>query len=256
MTDKPPAGWYPDNTGTMRWWDGEQWTAHTPPPPPTLETPTAEMPAASPPNPGTAVGAAPEGSGANADSERSWFARHKVLSIVGGLLIVFVALGLIGGMMETAPQDSSSEASEEPTAPTEEEVTSDPEPEAEPDELQRSSYKPLSNRRFALLVKDPDSHAGERYKVFGWVFQFDAATGTDGFLADVGPKRKNDQFGYTQRAALVADDSKLLKNIVEGDLVTMYATVIGAYNYETQEGGATTVPQFDVNIIKRTGSDK
>jgi hypothetical protein len=36
----------------------------------------------------------------------------------------------------------------------------------------------------------------------------------------------------------------------------MYATVIGAYNYETQEGGATTVPQFDVNIIKRTGSDK
>ena len=162
--------------------------------------------------------------------------------------------------METASLDSSSESSDEPTAPSEEEVTSepdaDPEPEAESDELKKSTYKPLSNRKFALLVKDPDSHAGERYKVFGWVFQFDAATGPDGFLADVGPKRKYDQFGYTQRAALVADDSKLLKNIVEGDLVTMYATVIGAYNYDTQEGGATTVPQFDVNIIKRTGSDK
>ena len=216
------------------------------------------MPAASPPYPGTAAGAVPEGSVANADSERSWFARHKVLSIVGGLLIVFLALGLIGGMMETASQDGTTEASDEPTAPTEEEVTSEPEsePEAEPDELKKSSYKTLSNRKFALLVKDPDSYAGKRYKVFGWVFQFDAATGTDGFLADVGPKRKYDQYGYVQRAAFVADDSKLLKNIVEGDLVTMYATVIGAYDYETQEGGATTVPQFDVNIIKRTGSDK
>ena len=26
MTEKPPAGWYPDASGKMRWWDGEQWT--------------------------------------------------------------------------------------------------------------------------------------------------------------------------------------------------------------------------------------
>jgi hypothetical protein len=26
----PPAGWYPDqHTGGLRWWDGNQWTAHT-----------------------------------------------------------------------------------------------------------------------------------------------------------------------------------------------------------------------------------
>jgi hypothetical protein len=24
-----PAGFYPDNTGTMRFWDGTQWTEHT-----------------------------------------------------------------------------------------------------------------------------------------------------------------------------------------------------------------------------------
>lgn len=24
-----PAGWYPDSTGTQRWWDGTQWTAAT-----------------------------------------------------------------------------------------------------------------------------------------------------------------------------------------------------------------------------------
>ncbi len=26
-----PAGWYPDQQGTMRYWDGQQWTGHTAP---------------------------------------------------------------------------------------------------------------------------------------------------------------------------------------------------------------------------------
>jgi hypothetical protein len=42
MTEKPPAGWYPDSTGTVRWWDGEQWTEHQPPPPPPTQAPPAE----------------------------------------------------------------------------------------------------------------------------------------------------------------------------------------------------------------------
>lgn len=44
MTEKPPAGWYPDSTGTVRWWDGEQWTEHQPPPPPPQDAPTAASP--------------------------------------------------------------------------------------------------------------------------------------------------------------------------------------------------------------------
>lgn len=24
----PPAGWYPDPSGTVRWWDGWRWTEH------------------------------------------------------------------------------------------------------------------------------------------------------------------------------------------------------------------------------------
>ncbi len=27
-----PAGWYPDGTGSQRWWDGQQWTQHVPVP--------------------------------------------------------------------------------------------------------------------------------------------------------------------------------------------------------------------------------
>ncbi len=30
----PPPGWYPDNSGHVRWWDGARWGAYAPPPPP------------------------------------------------------------------------------------------------------------------------------------------------------------------------------------------------------------------------------
>ncbi|MGQ4617014.1 DUF2510 domain-containing protein [Nocardia sp. R7R-8] len=29
----PPAGWYPDSAGMMRWFDGSRWTEFTQPPP-------------------------------------------------------------------------------------------------------------------------------------------------------------------------------------------------------------------------------
>jgi len=50
MSENPPAGWYPDSAGTTRWWDGNQWTEHTPPPP----TPT-QAPPEGPPSPPSAV---------------------------------------------------------------------------------------------------------------------------------------------------------------------------------------------------------
>jgi len=44
MTEQPPAGWYPDSEGTVRWWDGTQWTEHQPPPPPTQVAPPEPAP--------------------------------------------------------------------------------------------------------------------------------------------------------------------------------------------------------------------
>ena len=42
MPENPPAGWYPDDNGSMRWWDGEKWTEHRQPSPPDEPPPSAE----------------------------------------------------------------------------------------------------------------------------------------------------------------------------------------------------------------------
>jgi uncharacterized Tic20 family protein len=39
----PPPGWYPDPTGTMRWWDGQGWTAAAAAPAPYAAAPTKTL---------------------------------------------------------------------------------------------------------------------------------------------------------------------------------------------------------------------
>ena len=105
MSEKPPAGWYPDNTGTTRWWDGDQWTDHQPPPPPTqsLAADASEpAPATAPAQPHTEA-QAPARTRADAKAEkayakasRPWYKKKRIIIPIA--LLVFIGIGsAVGG---------------------------------------------------------------------------------------------------------------------------------------------------------------
>ena len=103
-------------------------------------------------------------------------------------------------------------------------------------------------------MKDPDSAKGRKIIIYGVVRQFDAATGTSSFRADTAAEPQEQSYDYEHSAYVTTTDPAILANVVEKDLVTMYVEVAGAYTYDTQIGGTTTVPKFWVYIIKTTGS--
>ena len=109
MSEMPPAGWYPDNAGTTRWWDGDQWTEHQQPAPTAAPTATATLPA-----PTAAASESPtqtqapvrtradaKAEKAYAKATRPWFKKKRWIT-----LIVFVAL--IGIVSATSGSDTGS----------------------------------------------------------------------------------------------------------------------------------------------------
>lgn len=99
MSEKPPAGWYPDSTGTTRWWDGEQWTEHTPPPPPTQQAPTAStpepvFPSAAEAEPHARTRADAKAEKAYEKASRPWYKKKRFILPLGFIaLMIAVAAG-------------------------------------------------------------------------------------------------------------------------------------------------------------------
>ncbi|MEE3922104.1 hypothetical protein V2I01_38875 [Micromonospora sp. BRA006-A] len=111
------------------------------------------------------------------------------------------------------------------------------------------SYKTLTARQWKLIAKNPDGHIGEHYVVYGRVTQFDAATGTDTFRADVAHRRMADEFDYETNTMLSGSGSDL-ENLVEDDTFRANVMVLGSFSYDTQIGGSTTVPLLQIDSIK------
>lgn len=116
-----------------------------------------------------------------------------------------------------------------------------------------ASYEQLTDRDFALIAKNPDAATGRKVVVYGRITQFDSATGTTQFLARTAANQPSSKYDYDQNTMVVGDTAALIANVVEDDLVTMHAEVLGSYTYDTQAGGSTTVPKLQVNIIDVTG---
>lgn len=96
MSDQPSnaakPGFYPAENGRMRYWDGTGWTdryadAETPPPP----------------QGSTATQAEPK--------KRSWFARHKILTALGVLLLLGIVISAANSGKSSTPTASTGAAS-------------------------------------------------------------------------------------------------------------------------------------------------
>ncbi|WP_257213658.1 DUF2510 domain-containing protein [Rhodococcus pyridinivorans] len=249
----PPAGWYPDpvDPSLDRYRDGQQWTDQTRP---------------RGPIPSPSSSAFPE----PAKKRRKW------PWIVGGVIGFFVIIGLVGGNGSTetrATSDAASNTASVSKTQTPEEAEAErqaAEAAAEQQRQQReaaaaaaraeeearqnpASYETLGERDFAMIVKDPSAAKDRKVVLFGRIFQFDAATGTDQFLAYTSPVWEESDYGYDQNTLVIASDPAVIANVVEDDIVKMYVEVQGSYSYDTQGGGNTTVPKVAIRIVEVVG---
>ncbi|MGA5466582.1 hypothetical protein [Mycobacterium sp. NPDC050041] len=117
-----------------------------------------------------------------------------------------------------------------------------------------ANYRPLTDREFALIAKDPDASKGERVIVYGTVTQFDAATGTTDFRAETGALPPDQTDSYSQNAFISAGPNpNAVKDVVKGDRLKMFVEVSGDWTYNTTLGGAVTVPRFALWIVENLG---
>lgn len=114
----------------------------------------------------------------------------------------------------------------------------------------------LSARELSLVVKRPDDHVGDVMVVYGNITQFDAATGTCIFRANIAHTNMADTWDYEHNSMFAGGDGdadcELLDDFVTDDEVRITATSLGSFSYDTQIGGNTTVPMFNVEKITLT----
>ena len=102
-------------------------------------------------------------------------------------------------------------------------------------------------------MKSPDKYIGKGYVIWACITQFDAATGDDTFRGDAAPKKLKYWFSDGQNAFFTGSASRFA-DFVQDDVVQMKVISLGSYSYDTQAGGNTTVPLFQVSKITHKGS--
>ena len=201
---------------------------------------------------------------------RPWFKKKRIV-IPAALVGLLMIPGLVGGgkptpantaapaaAVSTTTTTTTSTTTSAPATTTSAPATTTKAPEPAKTTTTPPAavtYATLSERDFKLLAKDPDAYAGKAYKIYGYVSQFDSATDTDGFRANTGPKKvdESDWYDFDQNSILTGD-AAMLSKIVEDDLFEAKVIVAGAFSYDTQLGGNTTVPSFLIREISVYGS--
>lgn len=166
--------------------------------------------------------------------------------MVTGLLLGALAVGC----SQAAAPAVVNEATPRPEATVD---LTEPEPTVEvPTVAIPSKFSEPSKRTWAKIVKSPDRYTGQGFKLWACITQFDAATGEDSFRGDTSYKKL--KYWYEGDNALFTGDANRLADFVQGDVVAMNVVGLGSYSYDTQIGGNTTAPLFQVVKITRKGS--
>lgn len=111
-------------------------------------------------------------------------------------------------------------------------------------------HSQISARDWQVIAKNPDAHTGKRIIVYGYVTQFDAATGTTSFRASIDGVKHRQTYEYDTNTFL-RGTADALADIVVDDEFKAEVTVGGSLSYDTQIGGSTTVPVLQVDTITR-----
>ncbi len=108
----------------------------------------------------------------------------------------------------------------------------------------------ISERELALIVKDPDAHKGEIFKLWGEIAQFDSATGVDAFRAYVSHTRQKYWATYGEHVKLKGEKA-MLADFIKDDIFTATVEVSSTNTYDNVMGGGNTVPLFIIHKIDR-----
>lgn len=104
----------------------------------------------------------------------------------------------------------------------------------------------VTTTEWNTIVRDPDSHAGERVVLWGTVTQADANTGPDMVLVSAGPAPA-ERWDYSTTVVLRGDDVAALS---EGDPVHAEIEINGRIDYDTVIGGANSAVDADLVALR------
>lgn len=102
-----------------------------------------------------------------------------------------------------------------------------------------------------VIVKDPDSVTGVTFVMVVEITQFDGATGACNFRGVWDNQPQEYSFDYAgDNAFFTSGDGSsycpVLDGIDQNDVIRVWGKSLGSYSYDTQIGGNTTVPSFNV----------
>jgi hypothetical protein len=204
--------------------------------------------------------------------------RNIVLGIVGGvvaLLVAGVVIGVIAGRGtpaasssvpnspqidpngetcktlkadgycpgDAAPSPSPSAAPSPTPSPTPSPKPPPPPPPPPP------TYNPVTDSQWQLISENPNAYIGQTFTVYGTIFQHDANTGADEFLADAGPSDNPN----TVTVFTTTSDASQVAPLQENQSFTAEVSVEGSLSYTTESGGSNTAPELTVVSITVTG---